>query len=136
MLYIIQHGYNGVAQRPQRDIVYVCCRLETVRALGQRIIFTDGHAADRASKPYEDPAGIEQLDWDAIRLRQWGNDEADHDRRRRKQAECLVQAQVPSTCISRLIVFDELRQKELVALTLQVGHQAEVLVNPRHNFYY
>lgn len=37
----------------------------------------------------------------------WANDENDPDRKRKKQAECLVWGDLPLSCIQYILVYDE-----------------------------
>lgn len=134
MLLNIKTGWRGITQRPQRDIVYICCRLEDLRASAQRILFTDGHAKTRTSRFYTDFADLDKLDWSTIRMRYW-TDPEDEDRQRRKQAELLVQEHVKPECIRRIIVFDEQRCEAIASLLRKTGHTAQVQSNPT-NFYF
>ncbi|HEX8329784.1 MAG TPA: DUF4433 domain-containing protein [Hymenobacter sp.] len=134
MLLNIKTGWRGITQRPQRDIVYLCCRLVDVQAHPRPVVFTDGHATARTSRFFQDPADIDQLDWPTIRLRYW-TDEEDNDRQRRKQAECLVKEYVAPECISRIIVFDEAQRTFVSGLLKAAGHSAALEVNP-DNFYF
>lgn len=135
MLLSIKTGWRGITQRPQRDIVYVCCCLADVLAGGQPVLFTDGHAKTRTSRFFRSPDELNQLDWPTIKMRYW-HDEEDTDRQRRKQAEFLVWQHVPPECISRVVVFDE-KQRSFVADLLQaIGHPATLLVKPKEFYFH
>lgn len=136
MLLNIKTGWRGITQRPQRDIVYVCCAWQALHETGQRIVFTDGHAKDRISRFYENEADLDKLDWDTIRDPYWRNTEEDWDRQRRKQAELLVYQHVPPTCIGRLVVFDEARRQEMQEIVDAIKLPILVSVDNKHTFYY
>src|SRR5690606_35780976 len=46
MLYVIQHGYNGVQVTNPADIVYCLSRVSLIIEHGLPFMFTDGHAID------------------------------------------------------------------------------------------
>ena len=127
MLLNIKTGWRGVTQRPQRDIVYFCCRLADVQACGQPVIFTDGQAKTRTSRFFRNPTDLNQLDWPVIKLRYWPDAE-DNDRQRRKQAECLVWEHVPPDCIGHIVVFDDPQRAFVAGLLQATGHRATLHV--------
>lgn len=134
MLLNIKTGWRGVTRRPQRDIVYLCCRLVDIQACDIPVIFTDGHAKTRTSRFFQNPADLNQLDWPVIKLRYW-RDAEDNDQQRRKQAECLVWQHVPPECISKVVVFDEQQRSFVASLLRELTHPATLHVEPK-KFYF
>ena len=130
MLYAIKTGSEGVVQRSQRDIVYVCCMFKDVVASGVQYAFTDGHAKMKLTEFYNLPANLNQLHWDTIYSRFWFNKEQDFDRSRRKQAEMLVHSHVPPDWIKAVVVYDQNVSTFAQAEIRRLNHQAVVRVNP------
>lgn len=102
MLYVIQQGGNFVpAAVPPEDIVYVVCALARIGELENLYYFTDGHATDMLTTFY-DKEKIDELpqiiDWRAVKAAYWGSEE-NLDIKRKKQAEFLVQGDIPAGCI-------------------------------------
>lgn len=52
MLYVIQHGYNGVEKVEAEDIVYCVIRLDDLVRDNIDCIFTDGHALSNLTNFY------------------------------------------------------------------------------------
>jgi hypothetical protein len=130
MLYAINAGSEGVVQRPQREIIYICCRFRTILGANWRYSFSDGHAKMKLTEFYTDPIHLDRLYWDTIYSRFWFNTESEFDRRRRKQAELLVHSHVPPEWIVAVVVYDQnmctFAQREIQRL----NHNAVVRVNP------
>lgn len=136
MLYNIHTGYRGIPQRPQADIVYLCCQLNKLEEAGVDWLFTDGHAKNSLSRFFTDRAQLEQVDWSLRWEKYWQNTEEDPDRQRRKQAELLVKNRVPPECIGSLVVFDEEVKTTITQILAQVGINVEIYINPQGKFYY
>ena len=136
MLLNIKTGWRGIPQRPQREIVYVCCTLEGLEQAGCRYVFTDGHAKDRISQFYQDRTELGQIDWTVVYQRYWRNDENDWDRQRRKQAELLVREHVPPSCVERLVVYDQEMQSHVQGILDNLGLNLDIYINPERKFYY
>ncbi len=141
MLLNISTGFRGVPQRPQRDIVYLGCRAQTLMAACDRFAFTDGHGYDRFTTAYANPENLSQLEWDYIYARQWTSTEEHPGRFRCKQAEFLVHSVVAPEWITGLVVFDEERRTFAQEQLRQVSREMPVVVNPGDNqgpgaFYY
>jgi len=106
MLYCIHHGYD-VKQRPQNEIVYLVSSIETLENHGCRYVFTDGHSFAAISQFFNNKQDLRQVDWNAVRLKRWNNTEDDPDRKRRKEAECLVYQEVPFSAIIGIGVYNQ-----------------------------
>jgi hypothetical protein len=99
MLLNIKTGFRGITQRPQEDIVYIACSVDTIVKHCAEWCFTDGHAKTSITTFYNDLANLGEVDWNLVYERYWKNTEDDFDRIRRKQAEFLVKGHVPVNCV-------------------------------------
>lgn len=106
MLYAIQKGYGTEIVDPRR-IVYCISTVQQIIDAELEFWFTNGHAFSRLSNFY-DSTRIRKirglLDWDAITDNGWGGS-GNTDLRRRKEAEFLVGADIPATCITEYVVY-------------------------------
>lgn len=107
MLYQIHNGFEGVQKINQREIVYLVSSLNRLQEIGKPFAFTDGHARHQLTRFFNDIKDLDQLDWSVINSNYWANDENDADRKRKKQAECLVYGDLPLSCIQYILVYDE-----------------------------
>lgn len=136
MLFNIATGYRNIVKRPQSDIVYIVCKLQTFMTNACPFIFTDGHAKNQATQFFTDVADLNKLDWDSVHALTWKNTSDNPDRMRRKQAEFLVKAEVPPQYIAALVVYDAATKAEMDKLVQEMGLSMGVHVNPTGNFYY
>ena len=101
MLYVIQHGFNGVAVTAAKDIVYCVTSVQYVLNTKLEFVFTDGHAVDGFTTFYypDDVRNIENIiDKKAINSKFW-KDEKDLDLKRRKEAEFLLSGDLPADAV-------------------------------------
>jgi hypothetical protein len=99
----------------------------------QDFVFTDGHAADKLSKIYlrESLDDIDRLlDWDAISAKYW-RDEADLDKKRKKEAEFLLLGDLPTTAIVGFAVANKTAEEQM----LRFGAKPN-MVGIRPQFYF
>ena len=136
MLYNIKTGYRGITYRPQGEIVYIVCKVNTIVEDCEEWCFTDGHAKNAITEFYNDIDNLSEVDWNMVAERQWSNTEDDFDRMRRKQAEFLVKHQVPVNCISSIVVLNEARKTFVEEITNRLELEIPVRVNPNNQFYY
>jgi len=94
MMYNIHTG-RGVPQRANEDIIIIVSSLPKLQESGVRFAFTDRHAYLQAATFYDDPARLDQLDWDRLRDRDFKNDPNDPAKFERYQAEALAYGHVP-----------------------------------------
>ncbi|MFI5200774.1 MAG: DUF4433 domain-containing protein [Candidatus Kapaibacterium sp.] len=134
MLYKIQTGHGGVTMRPPSDIVYVCCKLDVLRAECAKVIFTDGHASKIISSHYDDFNLLTEVDWNMVNEREWNDTDDDNDRKRRKQAELLVHSHVPPSCIGGLVVYNAASKTKIETIMNKLKIQIPVKIN--HELYY
>jgi len=133
MLYVIQKGYNSVPVTPAKDIVYCISSVQKVVDHKLPFVFTDGHAVDGLSDFYEqkDLPDIDKiLDKKAIDATYWRKDD-DLDLKRRKEAEFLVETDIPTTAIIGFVVYNEEAKKRLLAMGIP---EKKIYVKPNCYF--
>ncbi len=119
MPYVIQHGGNFVekANEPE-DIVYVVCSVELIISSGMRYYFSDGHATDFLTSFYNKDE-INQLpqivDWTAIKTSYWSGQQ-NLNIKRKKQAEFLVQGDIPPDFITGFGCYNDSAKQKLIEL--------------------
>ncbi len=136
MLYRVKTGYGGVQQFPQREIIYLCCKLEDMIQSEIVYFFTDGQANNSFSKHYNNLDDLDKVDWSVVYKKDWRHTDEDFDRMRRKQAEFLVKSHIPAKCISRIVVFDENMLNFASIIINKLSLNIEILINPKQKFYY
>ncbi len=136
MLYNIKTGYRGITHRPQREIVYVVCRVDSLIENGVEWCFTDGHAKNALTEFYNDLDDLNAVDWNVVAERYWSNTDDDYDRMRRKQAEFLVKRKVPANCISSIMVYSEGVKDFVKEIITRLGLEIPVRVDKNNQFYY
>ncbi|HQF42575.1 MAG TPA: DUF4433 domain-containing protein [Ignavibacteriaceae bacterium] len=106
MLYCIKNGYD-VEKRLQSEIIYLISSIEKLVELNCHFIFTDGHSFAAYTQFFNDVQYLNQLDWKTINARTWNNTESDPDRKRRKEAECLVFNEMPFAAVTGIAVYNQ-----------------------------
>lgn len=116
MLYVIQHGYNGVIRVEAENIVYCVIRLDDLIHNNIECIFTDGHALSAFTSFYQKnmlPNIDEIVKYDDVFSSQW-NIEEDLDLKRRKEAELLVRQDLPAQYVRGYVVYNERAKQRLI----------------------
>lgn len=136
MLLNIVTGYREprVPKRPQHEIVYMCSEFSRVQALGLPYAFTNGHAYERTSQFFDEPAELAELDWPLIAAKIWRNTQEDNDRQRRKEAEFLIHHHVPVAAIVAIAVYSQEMADWVTPLLTAAGVNFTVHVLP--DWYY
>lgn len=114
MLYVIQKGYNNVNITPPKNIVYCVSNIKTILDLNINFYFTDGHATAAISRFYsiKQISNIENiLDFESINERDWTKSP---DTKRKKEAELLLEPDLPSKGMIGYAVYNEDAKKQLV----------------------
>ncbi len=123
MLYVIQHGYNGVQRVEPEKIVYCVIRLDDLINNDIDCIFTDGHALSALSSFYTKDKLLEINDivnYDDVYSTQW-NSEIDIDLKRRKEAELLVKNDLPISFIRGYVVYNEMAKQILIGNGIDIN---------------
>lgn len=137
MLLNIITGYRGIKQRPQSDIVFVVCSIDSIiEQCPDRWCFTDGHAKNSITHFYNSVHDLKEVDWKIVVNRIWKNTDDDWDRMRKKQAEFLVKDHVPVACITGIAVFDERRKTQVEEIVQRLGLHIPVKIDKNRQLYY
>lgn len=131
MLYVTQHGGNFVEHATSpADIIYVACSLSKIISSNMEFFFTDGHATDRLNS-FFDKTKINELvniiDWEAVKSSYWGGNE-NLNLKRKKQAEFLVQGDIPSDFIVGYGCYNEEAKNKLLSIGI---NEAKIKIIPQ-----
>lgn len=121
MLYVIQKGYNDVKVTAAEDIVYCVSSVQQIIDAQLDFVFTDGHAIETLSSQYA-PIDVNNIDTllDFKAINDWKfKDPNDLDKKRRKQAEFLVDGDVPTEAVIGFIVYNKNAQDKLLAMGIE-----------------
>lgn len=134
MLYVMQHGGNFVPDKVSAEAICYCVvKLSTLTEKDFSFFFSDGHATDGFTQFYSQNK-IDELsqlvDAEAPWAKYW-NDENDLDLKRRKQAEVLVQEDIPFDCIAGFAVYNQVAKSKLE----QLGVASE-RIKIKSNYYF
>jgi len=132
MLYVMQHGFNGVPEVSPENIIYCVSSVAKIIEHKLDFVFTDGHAVDTFSSFYN-PSDINEIeniiDKKAISCRYW-KDEKDLDLKRRKEAEFLVGDDIPYEALIGFCTYNEKAKNRLI----ESGVKNKVIVKPAYYF--
>ncbi|MFD0990595.1 DUF4433 domain-containing protein [Mariniflexile jejuense] len=118
MLYVIQKGFNGVTATNKEYIVYCVSSVQKIIDLKIPFVYTNGHATNGLSDfYYKDSVNSieENVDFVAVKKKYW-TDENDLDLKRRKEAEFLVESDIPVTAIIAFVVYNDNAKDKLTSL--------------------
>ena len=133
MLYVIQHGYNGVRRIEAEDIVYCVIRLDDIIKDKIDCYFTDGHVLNSLTQvfPAESLNRIESyVKYSDVYAHRW-DDEEDLDLKRRKEAELLLKNDLPVQYVKGFVVYNEEARQRLCSMGVD-----EKMVAVRPTFYF
>ena len=133
MLYCIWNGFD-VEHRPQKDIIYLISSIEKLEELKTSYIFTDGHSFAGYTQFFNNPKYLNQIDWRTVHSRQWSNTAEDPDRKRRKEAECLIYKEVSINAIIEIAVYNQ--EANDYILSVLNDKKMNLPVNIRQDWYY
>ena len=133
MLYVIQHGFNGVRRVEPEDIIYCVVRIDDLIRSNMDCIFTDGHALSSLTRYYK-KENLHKLDsivsYSDVYSTQW-NSETDIDLKRRKEAELLVNGDLSARYIRGFVVYNEKAKGRLLNMGVS---DAKIAVRPWYYF--
>ena len=133
MLYVIQNGYNGVTKNNAEDIVYCVSTIALIQKHQLEFVFSNGHSINNFSEFFEEELVNdinEIVDFSAINEPFWKKD-GDLDLKRRKEAEFLVNGDIPYEAIGIFIVYNEEAKQKLLAMKV-----AENKIKVNKNYYF
>jgi hypothetical protein len=103
MLFNIRTGWQGIQQRPMREIVILVSSLHELAQQGVPFLITDRHAYLEAARFSSDLADLAWLDWKALQVRDFKRDPNDPAKFERYQAEALVHQHLPAERLSGIV---------------------------------
>jgi hypothetical protein len=121
MLFVIQNGFNGVNKTLSENIVYCISSVYQIIQHQIGFIFTNGHAVDELTEFFtRDNINdiLHVIDRKAIDAKYW-KDENDLDLKRRKEAEFLVNSDVPISAILGYAVYNQNAEQKLIELGVE-----------------
>ncbi|MDP5198475.1 DUF4433 domain-containing protein [Flavobacterium sp. DG2-3] len=132
MLYVIQKGYN-VSKIDPENIIYCVSSAQKIIDHDLDYIFTDGHAIESITSQYDSQfiQDIETLVDLKIVKDPIFKDLNDLDKKRRKQAEFLVEPDVPVEAILGFVVYSENAKNKLLPLGIE-----ERSIQVRKHYYF
>jgi hypothetical protein len=136
MLYNIITGH-GVSAIPQRDIIYICCKLGELATDDFQWCYTNGNAAKAISKFFTSLDNIENnIDWRSINTTDFRDENADkdEDRIRKKHAEFLVKDHVPVNYIKEIAVLNQTIKEQVEAILKDRNLTIEVKIKSDYYF--
>lgn len=136
MLYLLHRGNApGLTyQDGQGPIIHLQADLSTILKWanneGRRWAFTNVNAGAHYAQFFNDPARLDELDWEAIAANIW----RDPDIKEGKQAEFLIEEQFPWKLVELIGVVNAEVAKQVENVISEAGHRPEVVVRP--DWYY
>lgn len=121
MLYVIQHGYTGVKQVDACDIIYCVTSVQRLLDSGQFFFFTDGQANSALTTCYSKYRLSEiydLVDFNAVDSKYW-SDDLDVDKKRRKEAELLLDGDLSNEFILGYICYNEDAKRILMDMGIE-----------------
>jgi len=129
MLYNIKTGFNGVQQRPMRDIAILVSSLRHLQKLKVPFVFTDRHAYLRTAQFSTDLEDLNWIIWPTLQARDFRKDDA--DKFEKYQAEALVYRHVPLKALLGIVCYDDEAKDEVEAEASKHGAKVEVVSQHR-----
>jgi len=125
---------NSDYKGPQSDIIYLVTDFEHIKEHNCEFVYTDGQALIAFSKFFDDESDFNKLDWEAIESTQWGRNQSDNDKMRRKMAEFLVKDYVPIGALIGIGVMNQQMEQTVTQIVTQAG--ANIPVKIKTNWYF
>ena len=95
MLLNILNGRGGLPSRDREEIAFVISSIARLQECGANCVLTDAHAYSGEAQFSPSPAGLDRIDWDLLRSRDFKREPDDPGKLVRYQAEALVHVHVP-----------------------------------------
>lgn len=136
MLLNLKTGRVAGYTQGQSPLIYLTTTVDRVQAAGCAFVFSDGHGLARFTNWYDDPARLDQVDWNIVGARYWNDRPDDNDRQRRKQAEFLIWQSLGWPLIERIAVFNQQAKTNVETVLGQHPEQVHPPVDVRSQWYY
>ena len=125
MLFTVNKGsVPGRQAGCQRDIVHLVSNVQSGINLGRDWAISDGNAGAGYTSFYGDLSGLEQLDWNAIRARDWRG--VTHQ----KMAEFLIEHSVPWNLFTEIACYDQRAFQMVSNLLMTAVYRPTVTIKP------
>ena len=121
MLYVIQNGFLGVPKQSPADIVYCVISIDDIIRDDIDCVFTDGHALNHLTKVYQNFDLVNLNDYvkaEDVYLEYW---DADSDSKRKKEAELLLNNDLPASYIRFFLVYCEEAKQSLIEMGIEAA---------------
>ncbi|WP_290661505.1 DUF4433 domain-containing protein [Ignavibacterium sp.] len=130
MLYCIVKGYD-VRQIDQENIIYLVSSIEKLISSGIKFVFTDGHSYAGFTRFFNNPNDLKEIDWKTVRSNSWKNTPEDSDRKRRKEAECLVYRELPLKNIIEIGVYNKMAYEYISSVLEKNELKIPIYIKPQ-----
>lgn len=135
MLYTIHMGNVATCPR-QAPVVYLVSTAQAVQDAHLPYAFTDGHAIMKITSYFDDLGALNAVDWTIMRTQYWKDTQDDNDRKRRRQAEFLVQGVMPWKLITWIGVITPSMKNNVEEVMRRSGPGHKPAVAVRRDWYY
>jgi hypothetical protein len=125
-------GYTGT----QEPLIYLVSSAQAVRDSNAGFVFSDGHGVATFTTWFDDLAGLNKVDWEAVYARVWRDTMEDMDRQRRKQAEFLIYQRCPWVLIQEVAVASETMRMKVEGILARHDAGLRRPVGVRKDWYY
>lgn len=133
MLYCIANGYD-VQKLDQENIIYLITSIEKLDETGVKFVFTDGHSYSALTRFFNNISDLIKIDWKTVHSKRWNNLPDDPDRKRRKEAECLVYKELTFDKILAISVYNQNASNYISSVLQKNNLNIPVLIKP--DWYY
>ena len=130
MLFAIHKGQVVGYQGGQGAVLHLCAQAEDIAAAGLSFVFSEGHAEMTISEFFTDLGDLHKIDRRIMQATYWNDTDADGDRKRRRQAEFLVQRFVPWTSIAAIGVMNQGTADLASEAVGGAAHRPAILLRP------
>lgn len=107
MLFKLSRGGVDGYNEGQAPLIYIVAWASEVWQAGLPFVFSDGHGIAAYTEWYDSFSDLDRLDWSVVLSKDWADTEDDGDRKRRKQAEFLIQHSLPWNMVRGIAVFND-----------------------------
>ena len=125
---------NSDFEGHQSEIIYLVTDFDHITNNNCEFVFTDGQALIAYSKFFDDESDFDKLDWNAIKSTQWGRNQGDNDKMRRKMAEFMIKDYVPIDTIIGIAVMNQQMEQTVNQMVSKAG--AKIPVKIKRNWYF
>lgn len=126
MMYNINTGHRGIRQIPNSEIVIMVSSLRSLADSNITAIYTDRHAYMSSAQFYSSLEGLENIDWEILRHRDFKRDLDDPEKTDRYQAEALIHQHLPVEQLMGMVCYGANQKRILQEQIEESGLEVEV----------